>query len=387
MEKKYWIHLLLFVLTFITATLAGAEWISGKAILNNFDWISGGQIKESDKLSLNDILRGVQYAIPFLAFLTFHEFGHYFMAKFRKIEVTLPYYLPAWFGVLLSIGTFGAFIRIKDVIKIKKDYFDIAIAGPLAGFAVAVFCLAIGFSQIKSDEFIYTIHPEYKKINGDYRVKLNELKENPGAIVLGESMLYTFVKDTFGDKKHIPHPYETTHYPLILAGFLGLLFTAINLLPIGQLDGGHILFSMIGKKNFDIVSPVFLVCLTAYGGLGIYKPTDLQSASQDELLSFLLYFGMYVYFMYLTFSKIFTQRLNGLILALGIVFFQLLISYIYPQVVGYSGILAFAFLIGRFLGVYHPGVEDDHKLDPVRFGLGILAMVIFIACISLHPIS
>ncbi len=387
MQKKYWVHLLLFILTFITATLAGAEWISGKAILNNFDWITNGQIKEIDKLSFKDILRGTQYAIPFLAFLTFHEFGHYFMAKFRKIEVTLPFYLPAWFGVLLSIGTFGAFIRIKDVIKTKKDYFDIALAGPLAGFVVAVFCLSLGFSQIKSDEFIYNIHPEYKKIPGDYRTKLNALKENPGAIVLGESIIFTYIKDTFGVKKYIPHPYETTHYPLILAGFLGLLFTAINLLPIGQLDGGHILFSMIGKKNFDIVSPVFLVCLTAYGGLGIYKATDLQSTSQSELLSYFMYFSLYIYFMYLTFSKIFKQRLNGFILALGIVFLQLLISHFFPSITGYSGILVFAFLIGRVLGVYHPGVEDDHKLDPVRFGLGILAMLIFVVCISLHPLS
>ncbi len=387
MQKKYWLHLLLFILTLITATLSGSEWISGKAILNNFDWITDGKVKEIEKMSLKDILRGTQYAIPFLAFLTFHEFGHYFMAKIRKIDVTLPFYLPAWFGVLLSIGTFGAFIRIKDVIKTKKDYFDIALAGPLAGFVVAVFCLCLGFSQIKSDEFIYTIHPEYKTIPGDYRTKLNELKENPGAMVLGESIIFNQIKNTFGEKKFIPHPYEMTHYPLILAGFLGLLFTAINLLPIGQLDGGHIMFSMIGKKKFDIVSPIFLVCLTAYGGLGLYKTSDLQNTPPNDLGGYFLYFVLYLYFMYLTFSKIFKQRINGLILALAVVFLQLVISHFYPNVTGYSGILAFAFLIGRFLGVYHPGVEDDHKLDPLRFGLGILAMLIFVVCISLHPIS
>jgi membrane-associated protease RseP (regulator of RpoE activity) len=376
MLKGYKLHVLLFVLTFITTTLSGFEWITGKSIVMQFN-----------EIKIVDILEGWKYAVPFLAFLTFHEFGHYFAAKYRKVKVTLPYYLPAWFGILLSIGTFGAFIRIKDVIKSKKDYFDIAIAGPLAGFVVAVTCLILGFSQLKSDEYLYKIHPEYKKFGADYRVELNKYKENPSAIVLGESILFKSIKDKFANPKYVPHPFETTHYPLILAGFLGLLFTAINLLPIGQLDGGHIMFSMIGKKNFDILSPVFLVIITAYGGLGLYKVQDMQNITQENGMSYFIYFGLYIYFTYLTFSKIFQERLNGLILALVVILAQLLITYFFPSVLGYSGILAFAFLIGRILGVYHPGVENDHKLDPIRMCLGILAMIIFVCCISLHPIS
>jgi Zn-dependent protease len=376
MLKGYKLHILLFLLTLLTTTLSGFEWITGKSIVGQFY-----------EIKLMDILEGWKYAVPFLAFLTFHEFGHYFAAKYRKIDVTLPYYLPAWFGIMLTIGTFGAFIRIKEVIKSKKDYFDIAIAGPLAGFVVAVLCLIMGFSQLKSDEYIYKIHPEYKKVGVDYRVELNKNKENSNAIVLGESIIYTALKQNFADPKYVPHPFETTHYPLLLAGFLGLLFTAINLLPIGQLDGGHIMFSLIGKKNFDILSPVFLVLITTYGGLGLYNVHDMQALTKDTASSFYIYFGLYIYFTYLTFSKIFEERLNGLILALGVILFQLLITYFFPDIKGYSGILAFAFLIGRILGVYHPGVENDHKLDPARFALGILAMIIFICCISLHPIS
>jgi Peptidase family M50 len=248
-------------------------------------------------------------------------------------------------------------------------------------------CLSLGFSQLKSDEYIYRIHPEYKKFGTDYRVELNKDKENTNAIVLGESIIFKALKEQFADPKYLPHPYETTHYPLILAGFLGLLFTAINLLPIGQLDGGHIMFSMIGKKKFDILSPVFLVIITAYGGLGMYKVQDMHMITKDNAMSYYFYFGLYIYFTYLTFSKVFDERINGLILALSVIFLQLLISYFYPGEIGYSGILAFAFLIGRFLGVYHPGVENDHKLDPIRMALGILAMIIFVCCISLHPIN
>jgi membrane-associated protease RseP (regulator of RpoE activity) len=376
MLKGYKLHILLFLITYITCTLSGFEWITGKSII--------GQFKE---IKVVDILEGWKYAVPFLLILTFHEFGHFFVAKLRKINVTLPYYLPGWFGITMTIGTFGAFIRIKDVIKSKKDYFDIAIAGPLAGFVVAIICLIIGFSQLKSDDYIYKIHPEYKLLGADYRVELNKTSENPNAIVLGESIIFKSLKKTFANPKYIPHPYETTHYPLIFAGFLGLLFTAINLLPIGQLDGGHIMFSMIGKKNFDIVSPVFLVIISAYGGLGLFKANDIINITQENSTSYIIYFGLYIYFTYLTFSKIFQDRLNGLILALSVILAQLLVSYFFPDVLGYSGILAFAFLIGRVLGVYHPGVENDHKLDPIRFGLGILAMVIFVCCISLHPIS
>ncbi|MBL0326888.1 MAG: site-2 protease family protein [Cytophagaceae bacterium] len=370
------LHLILFLVTVITTTVSGYEWISGKPVLAFYKTIS-----------LDDLLQGFWFSVPFLAFLTFHEFGHFFMAKIRNIEVTLPYYIPGWLGILTSLGTFGAFIKIKERITNRNDYFDIGIAGPLAGFVVAVGVLIYGFSNLPSDDFVYAIHPEYKNFNGNYRDLLNLTPNNPNAIVFGKSILYNFLESTFADPSRIPHIYELSHYPILLAGFLGLLFTALNLLPIGQLDGGHIMFSLIGKKAFDIVSPVFLVVLVAYSGLGLFSLNEFSAAYTDQQYELILKFLFFVYFNYLSFSRIFKSKASNWILALSVVLLQFLITKYSPQTVGYSGFLAFGFLIGRVLGVYHPDTGESKPLNFTRQLLGWLAILIFIVCFSPNPIN
>ncbi len=376
MLKSPYLNIILFVVTLLTTTLAGAEWIYGKSFFF-----------QSDMMGLEEFKQGLWFSIPFLGFLTTHEFGHYFMAKIRKIDVTLPYYIPGWFVVLTSIGTFGAFIKIKEKINSRNDYFDIGIAGPLAGFVVAVFVLACGFYYLPTDEYIYTIHPEYNNFQGNYRAFLDSYQTNGEIITLGKSLIYNFLESNLADPSLLPHKFELTHYPLILAGFLGLLFTALNLLPIGQLDGGHILFALIGKNAFDIVSPVFLVLLVSYSGLGMFKLTDFTMAYSEEQGMLLLQFLFFVYFNYLCFSRIFDKKLNGLILALAVILIQLTFSKFAPQISGYSGFLAFGFLIGRVLGVYHPDTEDDKPLGLTRKILGWLAILIFIICFSPNPIN
>src|SRR5690554_3316067 len=105
----------LFVLTFITTTLAGSEWVTNRIIFYSPDY------------TWSDFFAGMHYSIPFLFILTVHEFGHFFMAKYHKVEVTLPNYIPGWLGFLgiISFGTFGALIRIVSPIKSRKQYFDI----------------------------------------------------------------------------------------------------------------------------------------------------------------------------------------------------------------------------------------------------------------------
>src|SRR5690606_16462170 len=132
-------------------------------------------------------------------------------------------------------------------------------------------CLYLGFQYMPGDEYIYTIHPEYLSYPGDYRELLDKNAGAFEAITLGKSLLYSFMENTFGDPSLLPHPSELSHYPLILAGFLGLLFTAINLLPIGQLDGGHILYGLVGPKAFRMISPTVLVLLVGYSGLGMFQ--------------------------------------------------------------------------------------------------------------------
>ncbi|ADQ16097.1 peptidase M50 [Leadbetterella byssophila DSM 17132] len=369
--KKYRTHILLFLASVLTTTLAGAEWIYGKAFLNG-------------EMGMDHFKEGFKFSIPFLLFLTTHEFGHYFAAQWKKIKVTLPYYIPGWIGIIMSIGTFGAFIRIKDPVYSRKDFFDIGIAGPLAGAVVALVCLYFGFQYMPGDEYIYGIHPEYQSYPGDYRELLDKNASAFEAITLGKSMLYSFMENTFGNPDLLPHPYELSHYPLILAGFLGLLFTAINLLPIGQLDGGHILYGLVGPKAFRVISPSALVLLVGYSGLGMFQVQE-WAAGADYLLY--LQFFLYVYFVYLCFSKIFTNRTSNWILTLAVVLCQLLLTQWQPGIMGYPGFLAFGFLIGRVLGVYHPPTFDVGPLGWGRQILGWLAMLLFVLCFIPYPIS
>jgi membrane-associated protease RseP (regulator of RpoE activity) len=155
--KSPYLQIGLFLLTTISATLAGAEWITGKTFLFG-----------KEKLGFSDFLNGFNYSFPFLLTLTFHEFGHYFAAKYHQIKVTLPYYIPIWMSGFLSFGTMGAFIRIIDRPKSRKQYFDIGIAGPLAGFIIAIGVLWYGFTHLPPADYIYTIHPEYKALGPNY---------------------------------------------------------------------------------------------------------------------------------------------------------------------------------------------------------------------------
>lgn len=370
--KGSYLHILLFVATFTTTTLAGTEWIYGSSFILG-------------DLNFKHFKDGLWYSVPFMAFLTSHEFGHYFMAKIRKVDVSLPYYIPGWLGVFMSIGTFGAFIRMKERVSSRNDYFDIGIAGPLAGFVVSFLTLILGFIYLPGDDFIYKIHPEYKTLPSGYRAFLDSPENHMEAIKLGKGLLFSFLENTLAKPELIPHAMELSHYPLLLAGFLGLLFTAINLLPIGQLDGGHILYALVGKKAFDIISPGLLVLLVAYSGLGLFTLHEFTFSHEKHIL--LLKFAFYIYFVYLCFSRIFKQKMSNWILALSIVLIQLLLSKFFPQFSGYSGLLAFGFLLGRVLGVYHPPTVDSKPLGTTRIFLGWLAMLIFVLCFSFNPIS
>src|SRR5687767_2480614 len=127
------LQIILFVLTFLTTTLAGVEWIFGRPLFFSFlnaqafPFFTWGQLRQ-----------GLLFSIPFLTVLTCHEFGHYLTARYYRIRVSLPYYIPIWFGPVSTIGTMGAFIRIRERIISKKAFFDVGIAGPLAGFVVAL---------------------------------------------------------------------------------------------------------------------------------------------------------------------------------------------------------------------------------------------------------
>ncbi len=179
--KTYIIHGSLFVITFITTTLAGAEWTYGKSIfMPDYTWA--------------DFASGLPYSICFLTILTCHEFGHYFTAVYHRVKTTLPYYIPLP-PIPLFLGTLGALIRIKEHIKTTKEHFDIGIAGPLAGFVVSLLFLIYGFVTLPPPNHIYQFHPEYQQYGLDYASHVYDAsfaKEGTVDVVIGKNMIFCF---------------------------------------------------------------------------------------------------------------------------------------------------------------------------------------------------
>jgi hypothetical protein len=204
-------------------------------------------------------------------------------------------------------------------------------------------------------------------------------KDLTGSMSLGTNLLFLFFERfVVEDPSLIPNMYEMAHYPFLLAGYLSLLFTALNLIPIGQLDGGHILFSMIGYERFNKVAPVLFVLFVFYSGLGLVSPFD----TLDELMVGL---PLYIGFLFITFSRISSDIKNTLLLSLAVLAIQFTLVAFIPGLKGYSGWLLFAFMIGRVLGVYHPPVLYERPLSVGRQILGWLALAILVLSLSPKP--
>ena len=368
-KDNIWLHLGLFIITFIVTTFSGSEWRFGESVWGDYSWES--------------FLGGMAFSFPLLLFLTVHEFGHYFTAKIYKVKASLPYYIPLWLGIftplvggiLPSIGTMGAVIRIKQMIQSRKQHFDIGIAGPLAGFVIALGVLYYGFTNLPPQEYIFEVHPEYLKMGEDWQ---EEAYQQEGIFYLGKNLLFLMFEEwVVEDPSRLPNAYEVIHYPWLFAGFLGLFFTAINLLPIGQLDGGHILYGLVGYRAHKAVSTVVFVLLIYWAGLGFMDQRDMES-----LLWWLPLSSLITYYLLGRMQISMSQKA---IIVLSVVLAQLLTIYLFPPVRGYSGWIVFALLIGRFLGVYHPPALFDQPLSMPRKILGWLALIIFILCFSPEP--
>lgn len=370
-EQKiiFW-QVTLFIITFITTTLAGAEWIYGKYFFMNeqgFGW--------NDWLTWDKIVHALTFSTAFLGILTVHEFGHYLMARKHGIQTTLPYYIPMWFGLGSSIGTLGAFIRIKDRVRTREQFFDIGISGPLAGFAIAVGVLWYGFTHLPPPEYIFTIHPEYEQYGLDYA---NYVYNTEGAFYLGKNLIFLFFENYVAPAGLAPNAYELMHYPWLFAGYLACFFTALNLMPIGQLDGGHILYGLLGYKWHSRLSVALFIAFVFYAGLGIITPYQISNITDWSIL-------LYLIFLYVVFRKIGGNSANTFLLAFSVLTAQFATSYFFPYIKGYNGWLVFAFVLGRFLGVYHPGALYDRPLNAQRKILGWISLVIFILCFTPQP--
>ncbi len=367
--KSNLIHSSLFVVTFVTTTLAGAEWTHGKSVLvPGYTW--------------QDFYSGLPYSICFLTILTAHEFGHYFTAVYYKVRTSLPYFIPLP-PIPLMFGTLGALIRIKDRVKSTQQHFDIGIAGPLAGFVFAIGFLWYGFTHLPPPEYIFEIHPEYQQYGLDYAnyVYRPEFFQNGGFdIFIGKNLLFLFFENFVADPSRMPNVHEIIHYPFLFAGFLSLVFTSINLLPIGQLDGGHVLYGLVGHKLHRTIASVIFLGFMFYAGLGFVHP-----ANGWDVLIYKI--PLFVGFMYLSLRSFGLTKRDTAMYAIAIFAVQYSIVAAFPHIRGYSGWLLFAFLIGRFIGVQHLQSEVEERLTPERVALGWFALLIFVLCFAPNPLE
>jgi len=214
-QDRVWRHVILFALTIVTTTLVGANHYA--SFLTDFSF-SGALPKPLFTL----LLGGFWYSGTILAILGCHELGHYFACRYYDVDASLPFFIPVPF---LLTGTMGAFIRIREPIPSKRMLFDIGIAGPIAGFVIAVPALFLGLWM-------------------SHLVPLPADTSN--MLELGEPLLFKFASWLLWGTQ--PDGYSLNMHPMAFAAWFGMLATALNLFPIGQLDGGHISYSVLGPR-------------------------------------------------------------------------------------------------------------------------------------------
>ena len=244
-QGRLGVQILLLALTLVTTTLAGA--CHYDSFIVDMSTIEPGVI-DPDVTFWQEMLRvfgalgrrmldpmfwvhGLWYSLTILLILGCHEMGHYVMCLRYNVDATRPYFLPA---PLPLTGTLGAFIRLRSRIPSKIALFDIGVAGPIAGFVIAAPALFLGLWLSRVD-------------------RLPEDTSNFGE--LGEPLLFQFAAAAIWGP--IADGYSLNLHPMAFAAWFGLLATALNLFPIGQLDGGHISFAVLGRRS-TIVTVVML---------------------------------------------------------------------------------------------------------------------------------
>lgn len=231
--SRLWLAVLLFLLTAISTTMAGGQDLN----------LETGE-------PFFDLGAGLGFTAALLGILLAHELGHYIVARREGVAVSYPFFIPMPLPQFL-LGTMGAFISIKEPVPNRRALLAIGIAGPLAGLVVAIPVLLIGLSL-----------SEVRNM-----AELREALPNIGFWTEGNSLIYAAAKIlVFG--RFLPGGGEDVYlHPVALAGWAGLLVTGLNLLPAGQLDGGHVFYALFGARAASIMSRVVAVALLALGFL------------------------------------------------------------------------------------------------------------------------
>lgn len=294
------LHSVLLVTTAICTTLTGAA-----AAVPPQDSLFGpilAALSETAAGNLNPLIKGLVFTFTLLTILGAHELGHYFACRHYGIRATLPFFIPAP-PILTPFGTFGAVIKIKEPIRSRRALFDIGIAGPLAGFVFALPAAIIGLV------FATPASPG----------KIAEAAEN-GWPQFNDPLLFILISKMLGLPKWIEWN------PVFWAAWATLLVTALNLFPVGQLDGGHVLYAIVGKRIHKWTSRIVAF---SCAGLAVYT----------------------------------------------------LVVHQPPVYLIWTLVLLFLMKVG------HPEVIEEEPLGKARIVLAIISAVVFILCFQRFPIT
>ena len=374
-RDRYWLHALLFVVTLATTVWEGGNLTGRLAVYAGEGWPAF-------------LADGLRFGLSLLLFLTVHEFGHYFAARFHGVSTSLPYYIPLPF---IGVGTLGAVIRIREPVPSLRKLFDIGVAGPLAGFAVALIILLVAFVALPPASYIFDVAPGHEAIHqyveqfGRYPDSLTESGDGAGTLVVGDTLLYMLLKQFFTD---VPPNWEMYHYPMLFAGWLGLFFTALNLLPIGQLDGGHITYALFGRVWHGRLARGFFLALLLSGAIGFVleiSPLLHELSPPFGSVSWFILAGILYFYL----AKLFDGNLTHIAPAMaGLMALAALSENLLPwmQSFAYSGWLLWCLLLIFLVKIDHPPVLHEQPLTPGRMALGLLSLFVFILCFSFRPL-
>jgi membrane-associated protease RseP (regulator of RpoE activity) len=256
MTRQWRLHGGLFVLTILTTTLAGMFHaapllsVSEPPLHNPLDYLL--YIPLSYFYSIIELIKhgldhprvladGATFSASLLAILFSHEMGHYLACRYYKVDATFPYFIPA--PPVFIAGTFGAFIKIRSAIPSRRALFDIGLAGPLAGFIVAVPLSVVGVLTVGP-----SLPPE------DYSMYLND------------PLLFRLIARVAG----VPLDRYSAGNAYYMAAWIGLLVTSLNLMPVGQLDGGHGTFALFGRRAHQVIARLAFVSMCVLAALGFW---------------------------------------------------------------------------------------------------------------------
>ena len=258
--RTWIIHSLLLLITLATATVAGVSYPFGEELFlvpDPRDWAEAvgliftlplyyidfiGKAVRSIATDPTVLANGLSFSLSLLFILLSHEMGHYIACRIYRVDATLPFFIPTP-PLIGPAGTFGAFIKIKSPMPSRRAVFDIGVAGPIAGFIALIPVAAIGAATMK------TVPPDFVS--------------QPGGITFSDPLFMHAIANLFGKD-----PTLGFGNPFYFAAWIGLLVTALNLIPSGQLDGGHAVYAVLGKRVHFFTGRIAFVIMTALAIIG-----------------------------------------------------------------------------------------------------------------------